>query len=254
MAIHLIYFSPTGSTKKIGQLLTKVWQEKVHQWDLSKAETNYQQTFAAVDICYFAVPAFGGRVPAVALERMKNLWGRQTPAVMIGVYGNRDYDDLFLELRDFLVAQNFLPQAAVAAIAQHTIVPAAGAGRPSARDLAELENFAISIQKHLPQVKTIVQIPGNFPYRQYQTAAYRPMTNENCTLCQTCGKKCPVGAIPLAASNTTIAEKCILCMRCLHLCPEKARYIDEAVLGSLKEHLATACSQPRVNQLFLAHR
>ena len=40
---------------------------------------------------------------------------------MIAVYGNRDYDDTLLEMKDILTERGFTVIAGLAAIAQHSI-------------------------------------------------------------------------------------------------------------------------------------
>ena len=44
------------------------------------------------EVLLAAVPVFGGRVPAIAIERLKGITGHDTPAIPVVVYGNRDYD------------------------------------------------------------------------------------------------------------------------------------------------------------------
>ena len=44
------------------------------------------------------VPVYGGRVPVEAISRLQRLKANNTPAVIVVVYGNRDYNDAILEL------------------------------------------------------------------------------------------------------------------------------------------------------------
>lgn len=55
------------------------------------------------ELCVIAVPVYGGRVAATALQRLQRLKGNGSPAILVVVYGNRDYEDALLELRDTAV-------------------------------------------------------------------------------------------------------------------------------------------------------
>ena len=48
------------------------------------------------DICIVAVPSFGGRVPAIAAERLERIRANGAMAILVVVYGNRAYDDTLL--------------------------------------------------------------------------------------------------------------------------------------------------------------
>ena len=67
-----------------------------------------------------AVPSYGGRVPEIAVSRLKQMKGNGARAVLLVVYGNREYEDTLLELSDVMEAAGFSPVAAVAAVAEHS--------------------------------------------------------------------------------------------------------------------------------------
>lgn len=103
--------------------------------------------FSEEDLCIIGVPSFGGRVPAIALERIKALSGNNATAILITVYGNRAYEDTLIELEDTLIEKNFTCQAAIAAIAEHSIMHQFATGRPDQNDLTELASFAQKIKE-----------------------------------------------------------------------------------------------------------
>lgn len=72
--------------------------------------------------------------------------GNGVKTVLIVVYGNRAYDDTFVELQDTLISSGFSPVAAVAAIAEHSIMRQFAAGRPDTQDEKELAEFAVTIR------------------------------------------------------------------------------------------------------------
>ena len=98
MSIYAIYFSPTGGTEKIVTFIAE--QFGVYQSiDLCEKTSDLTNDFSEEDLCIIGVPSFGGRVPAIALERIKALSGNNATAILITVYGNRAYEDTLIELK-----------------------------------------------------------------------------------------------------------------------------------------------------------
>ena len=99
------------------------------------------------ELCVIAVPVYGGRVATTALQRLQRLKGNGSPAILVVVYGNRDYEDALLELRDTAVQLGFVPLTAGAFIGEHSFstpeLPIA-AGRPDADDLQQAREFGKS--------------------------------------------------------------------------------------------------------------
>ena len=93
-----ITFSPTGGTKKCADLLSAAWSEKT-EIDLMDRKADFSKyTFTEEYTCLVAVPSFGGRVPAIATERLQNMQGGGAKAILVVVYGNRAYEDTLVEL------------------------------------------------------------------------------------------------------------------------------------------------------------
>lgn len=95
-------------------------------------------------ITIIAVPVYAGRVAPIALQRLRRLRGNNAPAILITVYGNRDYEDALVELRDETIQLGFTPLAAGAFIGEHSYsrpnMPIAE-GRPDITDLQTAEQF-----------------------------------------------------------------------------------------------------------------
>lgn len=254
MSVYNIVFSPTGGTQKVADIFAGAFAPAVTNIDL----TDRRQDFSAIafqpeDICIVAVPSYGGRVPAVAVSRLRQMQGNNARAILIVTYGNRAYDDTFTELQDTLTDCGFPCIAGVAAIAEHSIMRQFAAGRPNARDEKEIAEFAQTILRKLNSgaLSAPLQLPGNRPYREYGGVPMKPSAGKSCTQCGLCSNLCPVGAIPADAPSQTDNQACISCMRCLAVCPQKARYVSKVLLtaGSLK--LKSACAGYKNNELFL---
>lgn len=250
--IYLCIFSPAGHTATAAEAVA----EPFGTWemiDLSRRDADFSKyTFTKEDLLLWSVPSYGGRVPAIAVERMSKLNGAGAKAVALVSYGRRAYDDTLLEMKEILTACGFVMIAAVAALAEHTIVPAIAAGRPDAADCAELAAFGKKImEKYQSGNDSVVEVSGNVPYRIYNGVPAKPEASGACTRCGICAAACPVGAISADKPETTDPVRCITCMRCVYRCPARARNLKAEVLAAVEERLAPLCAGDRVNELFI---
>lgn len=259
--INLVFFSPTGSTKRVLERIGKKWTEEYEasgqEIDLTRLEAEEErQSFNEKELVFFGVPSFGGRVPKTAARRIANMRGSSTPAVLVVTYGNRAYEDTLLELRDIVRQNGFIPVAAVAAVTEHSIFHDIAQGRPDARDRRELWEFAGEIQKALVKIEDInsgvtLSLPGNRPYREYKGVPLRPAPGKQCNNCGICSRECPTGAISAENPEKVDAKKCISCMRCVHVCLQHSRNVNGLMYNVAQKKLKKLCAEPKENQVFL---
>lgn len=253
MANYELIFSPTGGTQRVAELLGGSLWNDAEEIDLMDRALEEEQTksFSAQDCCLVAVPCFGGRVPDPARRRLEELNGGGARAILVVVYGNRAYDDTFLELKDTLVKAGFRPVAAVAAVAEHSIMRQFAAGRPDQTDAKELASFAQTIRQRL-EAGTIpaLEVPGENPYRPYPGLPMHPKGTSACTSCGRCARVCPVGAIDPAHPRETDQDKCITCMACVARCPRRARRLRPLMVFLAGRKMKKVCGGRKPNQLF----
>ncbi len=238
--VELYYFSPTGGTKKAANIFCEGMAENVKLIDLGVKEETRQPEG---DVVVIAAPVFGGRIPGVVSEKISKIDGKGKKVVTLVVFGNRAYEDALLELNDVSEKCGFQVIASAALIAQHSMAPEVGKGRPDAKDEEVILDFA---KKVLDKIENgsgdKVEVPGNRPYKDEMNMPAAPISLDACNHCGVCASYCPVDAIKIDGDNvSTDIGKCILCMACVAQCPAHARILPppleekmEQLLGPLK--------------------
>lgn len=253
MKLYNIVFSPTGGTQKVATALTDALEGEATRVDLTDSKQNFRTVqLTQEDVAVISVPSYGGRVPAVAVERLTMLSGQGARAILVCVYGNRAYEDTLAELEDTAKQAGFRVIAAVAAIAEHSIARKFAAGRPDAQDAKQLSDFARRIQAKLSAGdSTKPFIPGNRPYKKAGGVGMVPKPSKECTNCGVCAVECPVQAIDKENPKKVDEKACISCMRCISVCPHSARKVNPVMLSAASLMLKKICSERKDCELFL---
>ncbi len=248
MNVIEIIFSPTGGTEKAAHIIGRRWSNNAVSIDLSDSQIDFTKyEIDREDMVLIAMPSNGGRAPAVAIERLKRISGNGAKCTLVCVYGNRAYEDTLVEMEDAAKECGFKVIAAIAAVAEHSIIPQYAANRPDASDEAQLADFADRI---LQKEGDAASIPGNRPYKKGGGASLVPKVTKDCVKCGLCAAKCPVQAID-PETLTADSKKCISCMRCVKQCPHDARKVSGAMVSVAAMAIKKACSVRKENELFL---
>lgn len=226
-AINELFFSATGTTQKIVSTISSPFDCSRNQYDLLKAPLTAPLSIAADTLTVIGAPVYAGRVPAICAQSLQQLRSEGGPAIVAVAYGNREYDDALLELRDIAKACGFEVIAAGAFIAQHSIFPEAGKNRPDAEDIKCITAFANRCGQILEQFESLpheeLVVKGNSPYKEAKSIPLKPTGNKDCTQCGACVAICPTGSISKESPRKTKEDTCISCAACIHICPEGAR-------------------------------
>ena len=140
--VWAIYFSPTHTTRRVVEATAEVLAERLGAkratWDFTLPEGREGRPgFLPGDAAVVGVPTYAGLVPAVTEPWLAQLEGEGIPAVPVVTYGNRDFDDALIQLRDILADRGFLPFAAGAFVGEHSFSRILAAGRPDGEDLSD---------------------------------------------------------------------------------------------------------------------
>ncbi|MDX1810015.1 MAG: 4Fe-4S binding protein [Sulfurospirillaceae bacterium] len=261
--IKTVYFSPTRTTKKVLESIAYgIGADEVEDFDLTYP-LNTQQTIATSsdEIVIFGAPVYAGRLPVEAVRRFKQLRANNTLAIIVVVYGNREFEDALLELKNLVIELGFTPIAGGAFIGEHSYstdeTPIAK-GRPDRLDIQNTMEFSLKIKEKIktlstPQMQIDLEIPGNFPYKDAMPPnKVAPVTDKNlCNECGMCIDLCPMEAIFLEEHIKTNAELCIRCCACIKNCPNEAKVIEDSAWKAIGARLNANCSTRKEPQFFL---
>jgi len=260
--VHVITYSPTRTSYKVAKEVAEaVGGATVQKTDLTYADGAVALTCKPEDVAVLAVPVYAGRVAPIAAKRLAGIKGQATPAVVVVVYGNREYEDALLELRNLATEAGFVVVAAAAFIGEHSFssvdMPVAP-GRPDQEDLQKARDFGTEVAAAIARLAnagetSLAGIPGNFPYKDgVGPMPFGPQLDDDlCTLCGSCVDQCPVGAITVAQEMQLDVALCTLCCRCIKVCPEEALSIAGTPAKAKMEWLFANCKERKEPVVFL---
>ncbi|MDY2778034.1 MAG: 4Fe-4S binding protein [Collinsella sp.] len=253
--IKAVVFTGAGTTRRVAERFCRATGLAFEVFDVTPQNASLP-TFQAGDVALFAVPSYGGRVPAPARAALERCVGDSIPAALLVTYGNRAIDDTLLELSDVVSRGGFVPVGAAAIVAHHSLMTNVATDRPDAQDLAVVSDLARMVLERLDAVcaadaAALGEIPGNRPYRSFGGVPFHPVCNaDRCTECGLCAASCPVGAIDPADPSKTDADRCISCTRCIEVCPRACRDMGGGLaLAAARKAFALACAKRQESYL-----
>lgn len=257
--IKLVYYSPTGTGKRTVEAISKGMDIDYDVIDLTLPDSALKSyTIARNELAIIAAPVYSGRIPQVAVDRIKKVKGDGSPAVLVAMYGNRAFDDALIELKDITEELGFKAVAGSAFIGRHSFdteeTPIA-TGRPDGEDVKKAMDFGAKVMEKIKGLEEIpaLEVPGDRPYRKGGGGDPRsPETNpDSCILCGMCARVCPTGCVEVTDVVETDKAKCTACTACVQNCPTGARHwAHEGILGAAK-WLATEHGARREPEVFL---
>ncbi len=247
-----IYFSPTATTKKVVNVIEKEIFSGGISYDVTLPEDRKKTCeIDSNSVLIIGAPVYAGRIPELFEKYLKALQVKNHKVILVGLYGNRAYEDALLEMKDIFESKKCVVIAAGAFIGEHSCSRNVAYLRPDENDLELIKEFSNKAIHNLNR-STSVFISGNYPYRERKPSnPVGPTTNESCTQCKLCSKMCPVNAILVSDCKIVDESQCIHCYRCVRECPEEAKYFDER-MDTLVNWLEEKCGTIRLEpDLFL---
>jgi flavodoxin len=97
--VRLVYFSPTRTAKAILDGIAEgIRVDVVEHIDATLPDADpYDFTeMKEGELLVIGAPVYAGRIPEIAVRRFQKLKSNGNPAVIVVLYGNREYDDALL--------------------------------------------------------------------------------------------------------------------------------------------------------------
>ena len=256
--VKLIYYSPTGTSEKTVKAIQKGINLPYDIIDLTLPDSEKQHNLESTDLAIIAAPVYNGRIAPTAANRIKKLKGKDTPAILVAVYGNRAFEDALLEMQNITESNGFKPIGAAAFIGEHSFdapdTPIA-TGRPDPEDIKKAIELGATIKNRLAGIDEPPEltIPGDHPYREgAKTGGRSPETEkETCILCGMCAQVCPTGCVTVSDNVETETDDCTACAACVKNCPTGARHWKHEGILKAAKWLATEYGTRKEPEFFL---
>lgn len=240
-----MYFSGTGTTQKmvtyIASEIAKTLGCDYEPYDFTlPGVRKIVKEYTKDDIVVLGTPVIAGRVPNLLLKYLDTVVGNGAFGIPIVLFGNRNFDDALIELRNIMETDGFHTIAGGAFVGEHSFSKILGKDRPDAEDMAIAAEFVTKIAEKIKSGninKEPIEVKGETPIRPYYTPRDRngngidirkvkPKTNDKCTNCGFCAANCPLGSIN-PENPAEITGICMKCCKCVKLCPVGAKYFDD---------------------------
>ena len=265
--LRTIYFSATGTSKKVALAISQSIATEFVVEDIT-FQSSQNTTYATNDLLCVAVPVYGGGVAPVALKRLEAIRGNNTPAVVVVVYGNRNFEHAAVQMSDFLAERGFITIAVAAFVGEHSYsteqYPIA-VGRPAEGDINDAKHFGQLVKEKLAtgiesvdvsalqcpdsgeeNVKAFVEFVKGYQAEQAKNPIkLLPITDEDrCVMCGVCVDVCPMGAIDRENVSVVDSTLCIKCCACVKECPKEAKTLNSPFAPMLSKYFSQ--SKPNV--------
>lgn len=255
--VNLVYFSATDVGKKYAQAMGRALEKETAEFDFTVPENRDPQkapAFKKDELVILVLPIYFGRIPDICLGYLQAIKGDNTPCVVVGTYGNRDYHDAVAEMEDLMNQRGFVVVAGAAVIGRHSFSDKIAGHRPDQADLkAAAEFIRKAAAKECAKLKQGV-IPGNRPYREKpgEPNTLLPQTSDACIDCMLCANTCPNGVISKVNPREfdKDASFCLKCNSCCVKCPVGAKEFTQESFKKIQEFCISTFGSPDKENLY----
>ena len=144
--LKLVYFSPTGATRKIMMETARNIDAKSVSFDFSVYKAKKPSLkFGSNDFAIFGIPVYYGRVPHFSWNTCRISQETIHRPLLPPHTDAGNTKTLFWNLKTELEGKGFKVIAAAAFPTEHSIIPMIGARRPNKADLRQASEYGIEL-------------------------------------------------------------------------------------------------------------
>jgi len=234
MRIALLFFSGTGNTKWLTEILSSFLTEKGGSVSIFNLEDDIIFQAKDFDTILVAHPVYGAHVPRLVSDKVQILIQGNIPVTVIATYGYVNALGFFAEkkalgrkitsyynVKMFNNISTPKMKMGIKTLEKRLVA--------KKRLIRKIEKIGASIMQGKrkiegigPQLLVGIKIRKAFReglHTHYQTLGVDP---ERCTDCGKCIRECPTHSIVQEGSIFTFHATCTACMRCYSNCPTQA--------------------------------
>ncbi len=245
MNIMLAYFSATGNTQKIANVIQKKLVEEginVTKLDItSKSSREKDVAVNQYDAFFFGFPIYSMRAPRVCREWLQKISGRGKKCSVFFTYGGFGKDPAHYYMKELLDKQNLKLVSTAEFLGAHTFNRSgwkAAEQRPNKQDFEIAQDYTIkTIQRFYGQdlnelkdfnkpMFSSSQLDQAEKYRFHIITKLPTRDNNSCSMCKLCEKICPTNAMDYV-KGTANHDSCIACFRCIANCPDRVLHTND---------------------------
>lgn len=247
MNVLLIYFSQTGNTFKVANVMAEAYRELGHSVRVVPLHSAVPEDVVQIDLLGVGTPCYSSQAPTPVKLYLHSLPSLNEVKSFVfatsgGAPGRVLYDlTSLLRLKGADVLGGFLTLGQVSHPAPHMVgqLP----GRPHAEDLNHARDFTKALVEHVSQNRRGLLVESRHDALKLGLGFYDLMgwvisdkvlrfmmpeprpDADKCDLCYWCVADCPMNNITLE-EVPTLGDRCIRCYHCMIGCPQKAFEAD----------------------------
>ncbi len=270
--VHLIYFSPGGTTKRsVRRIAEGTGCRTVIEHDMMKPVNRKQELKFSEDDLVILGMMTATKLFGVPDEIFNCMQGSNTPIVGVVLYGNGYYGSSLKIMKKEVERRGFRMVAAGAFIGQSSFRSEIANARPDAKDQELQFRFGQNIRDILKKeegyrIKSKLKVnwsKDNFLNRfkcfvgvllpgykvQLPHFMRKFEIDDKCIHCGKCESRCPVGAMD-SENNHINRELCIGCAACVNGCSVNSITITSPSLNSMMDKLVVTRADRKEPELF----
>jgi ferredoxin/flavodoxin len=248
MNIAIIFFSATGNTRKMAEVIKDAFlgeNAEVDLFDVTTMDSRKANTdFSFYDALIFGLPVHSLRAPRLMRQWLKTLDGKGRKCGMFFTYGGFEIHPAHYSTAKILEERNFTVVSSAEFPGKHTYNLGgwrAFTDRPDSREFKLAKDYVkATYRRFTGEDKNMIgelerSIFSDEELDHFESLRYKMITTlptregAECGMCGTCESVCSTGAMDYTAGEVN-PNKCIACLGCVANCPENALKINSTEL------------------------